>query len=168
MSLFAKLEADEVRRDRPAAGRAHAPAHARGVCRAAGAARPGQTAARGHRARRPRLDDSVGTAGLRQDHAGAPDRAAHAFRIRAAFSAVLSGIHEIKDVMAAAEHTRRRAAHHRLRRRSASLQQGAAGRFSAARGSRKHHLHRRDHRESFLRGDRAAAFAHARLRLCRR
>ena len=82
-----------------------------------------------------------------------------------AFSAVLSGIREIKDVMAAAEHVPpRRTPHHRLRGRSASLQQSPAGRLPAARRSRQHHLHRRHHGKSLLRDHRAAALAHARLR----
>ena len=55
------------------------------------------------------------------------------------FSAVLSGIKEIKDVMAAAEaRAPLRPPHDRVHRRSASLQQSPAGRVPAARGSRKH------------------------------
>ena len=77
------------------------------------------------------------------------------------FSAVLSGIKEIKEVMAKAEAVRRYGRRtivfvdevHRFNR----AQQDA---FLAACGSWKHFADRRDDRKSFLRGDRAAAFAH--------
>ena len=77
------------------------------------------------------------------------------------FSAVLAGIKEIKEVMAAAQDRRRRIgpAHDRLRRRDPPLQQGAAGRLPAARRGRRHRPDRRDDRESVVRGQRGAAVA---------
>ena len=81
------------------------------------------------------------------------------------FSAVLAGIKEIKEVMAVAEYKSRIwPPHHRLRGRSSPLQQSAAGRVSATRRGRPHHLYRRHHRESFLRSNLAAALAHQGLR----
>ena len=54
------------------------------------------------------------------------------------FSAVLTGIKEIRDVMAEAEAPSPidRAPHHRVHRRDPPVQQGAAGRVPAARRSR--------------------------------
>ena len=80
------------------------------------------------------------------------------------FSAVLTGIKEIKQVMADAE----RAAtvwhpHHRLHRRDSPLQQGATGRVSASRRERQHSPDRRNHRESFFRNHLGAALAQPRL-----
>ena len=81
-----------------------------------------------------------------------------------AFSAVLAGIKEIKEVMASAECGRRRTrpAHDRLRRRDPPVQQGAAGRVSPPRRGRRHRAHWRDHGESVVRGQRRAAVALAR------
>ena len=77
------------------------------------------------------------------------------------FSAVLAGIKEIKEVMAAAAGPAapHRPADDRLRRRDPPLQQGAAGRVPAARRSRRHRPDRRDHREPVVRGERRAAVA---------
>ena len=69
-------------------------------------ARP--AAARGDRARPPAVDHPLGPARHRQDDAGAADRAARRAAQFVAFSAVLSGIKEIRAVMAEAEETRRR------------------------------------------------------------
>ena len=83
------------------------------------------------------------------------------------FSAVLSGIKEIKAVMADAE--RNRAAgppHHGVRRRDPPLQQGAAGCVSAVRRAGRHHPDRRHHRESVVRSDLGAAVAIARFMRC--
>ena len=81
------------------------------------------------------------------------------------FSAVLTGIKEIKEVMAEAERGSRSGRRtivfidevHRFNK----SQQDA---FLAARRSRKYYFDWRHHGESFVRGHRAAAFAHARLR----
>ena len=59
---------------------------------------------------------------------------------------------------------RRRASHGAVPRRSASLQQGAAGRFPAACRGRYADLHRRDHRESIVRDRGRAAVARAGVR----
>ena len=67
------------------------------------------------------------------------------------FSAVTSGIREIRAVMEKAEEQPPLwGAHHRLCRRDPPLQQGAAGRFSALCGERQHHPHRRDHGKPLL------------------
>ena len=105
MDLFA----DEPPRQRLrpiAAGparRAHAAAHARRVRRPGGAARARTAAARRDRARSAAVDHPVGPARHRQDDARAASspRATRAHFI--AFSAVLSGIKEIREVMAEAE-----------------------------------------------------------------
>ena len=78
-----------------------------------------------------------------------------------AFSAVLSGIKEIREVMAEAEAGAppARPPHHPLRRRDPPLQQGAAGRLPAPRRSRRHRPHRRDDREPVVRGELGAALA---------
>ena len=57
-----------------------------------------------------------------------------------------------------------RPAHDPVRRRNPPVQQGAAGRVSPARRSRHDRAHRRDHRESVVRGERCAAVALARVR----
>ena len=57
------------------------------------------------------------------------------------FSAVTSGIKEIRTVMQQ---------DHRLRRRDPPFQQGAAGRLPAVRREREHHPHRRDDGKSLL------------------
>ena len=78
-----------------------------------------------------------------------------------AFSAVLSGIKEIREVMAEAEQARRRSGrpHDPVRRRDPPLQQGAAGRLPAARRGGRHRADRRDHREPVVRGELGAAVA---------
>ncbi len=64
------------------------------------------------------------------------------------FSAVLSGIKEIKAVMAEAERNRRlRPAHRAVHRRNSPLQQSAAGRVPALCRARRHHPDRRHHGE---------------------
>ena len=85
------------------------------------------------------------------------------------FSAVLAGIKDIKEVMAAAEARppRARPAHDPLRRRDPPLQQGAAGRVPAARRGRIDRAHRRHHGEPVVRGERGAALALARVRAAR-
>ncbi len=67
------------------------------------------------------------------------------------FSAVMSGIKEIKQVMAEAESASTFGiAHHPLRRRDPSLQQGPAGCLPALRRARRHPPHRRHHRKSLV------------------
>ena len=77
------------------------------------------------------------------------------------FSAVLSGIKEIRAVMAEAEEARRRLGppDDPLRRRDPPLQQVAAGRVSPPRRSRRHRPHRRHHREPVVRSELRAAVA---------
>jgi cell division septum initiation protein DivIVA len=74
-------------------------------------------------------------------------------------SAVLAGVKEIREAVERAQARRPQGAHDRLRRRGAPLQQGAAGRLPAARRVGPVHLHRRDHREPVVRGERGAAVA---------
>ena len=83
-----------------------------------------------------------------------------------AISAVLAGVKDIREAVARAELAREQfgRAHDPLRRRSASLQQGAAGRVPAVRRARPAHVHRRDDRESVVRGQRRAAVARGGLR----
>ena len=78
-----------------------------------------------------------------------------------AFSAVLSGIREIRDVMAEAERARRASGppHDPVRRRDPPLQQGPAGRLPAEGRVGRHRPHRRDDREPVVRGQRAPALA---------
>ena len=86
-----------------------------------------------------------------------------------AFSAVLSGVKEIRQVMAEAEAERpaARPAHDPVRRRDPPLQQGAAGRVPAPRREGHHRADRRHHREPVVRGQRGAALALPRLRAAR-
>ena len=80
------------------------------------------------------------------------------------FSAVLSGIKEIKQVMADAEKAAGLwLAHHPVCRRDPSLQQGAAGRFPALCRARRHPADRRNHRKPFLRDHLRAALPLPRL-----
>ena len=65
-----------------AAGRADAPAHARRDRRPGGAARSRPPVARGDPARRAAVGDPLGTAGHRQDDAGARHRRRHRRRVR--------------------------------------------------------------------------------------
>jgi putative ATPase len=124
------------------------------------AARPRAAAARGHRARRAAVDHPLGPARHRQDDARAPDRVADAAHF-IAFSAVLSGIKEIKAVMAEAEEARRRLGRrtilfvdeiHRFNKaqQDAFLPRVEAGDIV---------LVGRDHREPVVRGERGAALA---------
>ena len=84
------------------------------------------------------------------------------------FSAVLSGIKEIKEVMAKADaRAALRAADDRVRRRGPPVQPRAAGRVFAARRGGEHPADRRDHGESVVRSDCAAAFAHESVRAAR-
>ena len=82
------------------------------------------------------------------------------------FSAVLSGVKEIRQVMAEAEAERRPAGppHDPVRGRDPPLQQGAAGRLPAPRREGRHRPRRRHHREPVVRGQRRAALALPRLR----
>ena len=164
MSLFAKLEADAVAATAPLAERMR-PRTLEEFAGQQALLGPGKPLRVAIEARRPRLDDPVGTARLRQNHARAPDRPPHALRIRLLQRRAQRHPRNQGRDGRRRTHPPLRAPHHRLHRRSASLQQGPAGRFPAARGSRKHHLHRRDHGKSFLRGHRAAALAHPRLHL---
>ncbi len=77
------------------------------------------------------------------------------------FSATCSGIKEIKALMEEARKGRAgaRLEDDRLHRRDPSLQQGAAGRVSPLRRSRRHHPHRRDDREPVVRSELGAALA---------
>jgi putative ATPase len=121
---------------------------------------PRENPARGDRTRSPAIDHPVGAAWHRQDNAGPADCEGTRARF-VSFSAVMAGIKEIKDVMAAAETSRRQMNRRddRLRRRDSPLQQVAAGRVSAARRGRRHRAHRRDHREPVVRSERRAALA---------
>ena len=74
------------------------------------------------------VDHPVGTAGHRQDHAGAPDRRSHEGgvpRLQRRAVGHQGSQRRDGDRRTAAAHDRQ--AHHRLRRRNPSLQQGAAG-----------------------------------------
>ena len=85
------------------------------------------------------------------------------------FSAVLSGIKEIKAVMADAERSAPPGQpHHSVHRRDSPLQQSPAGRVPALRRARRHHPDRRHHGESLLRGDFGAVIAVARRAVRRR
>ena len=87
-----------------------------------------------------------------------------------AFSAVLSGVKEIREVVAEAEseRTRRRPPHHPVRRRDPPLQPRPAGRLPAPRREGHHRPDRRHHREPLVRGELGAALALPRLRAARR
>ena len=81
------------------------------------------------------------------------------------FSAVLSGIKEIKSVMADAERSRRSGpAHGVIRRRDSPLQPGAAGCVSAVCRARRHYPDRRDYGESVIRSGVGAVVARESLR----
>ena len=81
-------------------------------------------------------------------------------------SAVMAGVKDIREAVERARDRARRARppQRAVPRRSASLQQGAAGHFPAVCRGRHAHLHRRDHRESLVRGHQRVAVARARLR----
>ena len=122
---------------------------------------PGRPLRQRDRARSPAVDHPVGPARHRQDDAGARSSRGVTRARFVAFSAVLSGIKEIRAVMAEAEEiaAAARPAHDSLRRRDPPLQQGAAGRVPAARRSRRHRAHRRDDGEPVVRGELGAAVA---------
>ena len=109
-----------------------------------------QTGAPASGKRPDRLPDSLGPAGDGQDHAGSHHRPRHPHGLRP-FSAVLSGIKEIRSVMQEAERNRRSGRRtllfideiHRFNK-------GPAGCLSALCGNRRHCPDRRHHRESFL------------------
>ena len=150
-----------------AARRAHAPAQPGRLHRAGTHPGPRQAAAPPDRARRTDLDHPLGTAGRRQDHAGAPDRARHALRVHS-----LQRRAERHQGNQGRDGRCRAPAppgppHHSLRRRNPPLQQGAAGRLPALRGTRRHHPDRRHHGEPVVRSDRGAALALARVRPAR-
>ena len=149
-----------------AAGRAHAPADVRRVRRARrSCSRPGSRCARPSSATCcSRSSSGARRAPARRASRAWSPRPPHAHFI--AFSAVLSGIKEIKEVMAeaAARAPAPGPADHPVRGRDSPLQQGAAGRVPAARRGRRHRPHRRDDREPVVRGQRAAAVALAGVR----
>ena len=118
-----------------AAGRAHAPDHARRGRRPGARARPGQRAAHGDRAGPPALDGPLRAA---RDRARRRSRGSSPPRRNAAFeelSAVEAGRAEVRQVLERAAHRRQaaRRADDLLPRRDPPLQQGPAGR-AAARG----------------------------------
>ena len=78
-----------------------------------------------------------------------------------AISAVLAGVKEIREAVARAEADAGaiRTRDDPVRRRGAPVQQGAAGRVPAVRRAGRADLHRRDHRESVVRGERRVAVA---------
>ena len=110
-----------------------------------------------------RLAHLLGTAGHRQNHAGADHRP----HDQSGVHRVLRRAHRHQGNQAS--HGRRRTrppirhAHHRLHRRDPPLQQSAAGRLSAARREGQHPPDRRDHRESVVRNHLRAALAQPRL-----
>jgi energy-coupling factor transporter ATP-binding protein EcfA2 len=82
-----------------------------------------------------------------------------------AISAVLSGLPQVREVLAeAAASLRRRPPHGAVRGRGAPLQQGAAGCVPAAHRARQHPVRRRDHRESLVRTEFGVAVALPRAR----
>ena len=145
---------------RNAAGRTHAPAHARRDRRAGRHPRAGQTAARGDRARPAAIDHPLGTSRHRQDDARARHRRGDARALRPVQRRARGhqgdqGGHGRGPGSAPAHGP----ADDRLRRRDPSLQQGAAGRLPSPRRGRRHRPDRRDDGESVVRGERGAAVA---------
>ena len=129
--LFGEPVAESASGRRRAAGRAHASAQPGRVRRPGAPGRRGAPAARHDRGRASALADPVGAARQRQDLAGARHRRQRRRRTSSLFSAVLSGV---KELRAGVEEARAAAAqrpqHDPLRRRDPPLQQGAAGRAS--------------------------------------
>ena len=87
---------------------------------------------------------------------GAHRGRAHRRRSSCPSRAVLGGVKEIREIVAAARERQAAApaADHPLRRRDPPLHQVPAGRLPAPRRGRHDHAHRRHHREPLLRGQR--------------
>ena len=147
-----------------AARRAHASARARRDRWPATFARCRRSTAPQHRSGTRALDDSLGATGLWQDHARI---AAGEVRERAVprdLGGALGHSRSARGVGRGRCELRARRAQRAIRRRSASLQQGAAGRLSAAYREGHDPVRRRDHRESLVRTEFGAAFALPRAR----
>ena len=158
-SLFPD-EDTPARRGDGTAGRAHAAADVRRVRRPGGAARARQAAARSDRARSAAVDHPLGPAGHRQDDAGAHHRRDDQGAVRVVQRRARGHQGNPRgDGRGRAAAALDRPPDHRLHRRDSPLQQGAAGRLSAPRRGRRHRPHRRDDRESVVRGQRRAALA---------
>src|SRR5437016_2838514 len=146
-------------------GRSHATALDRRDRGPGAPARPRPRAARGARARRAALDDPLGPAGLRQDHAGLADGARHGRALRRVLGRAVgregdpSGRGRGRDRARAPPAT-----HDPLRRRDPPLQPRAAGRVPAARREGHPRADRRHHREPVVRGERRAPVALPRVR----
>ena len=139
-----------------AAGRSHAPAHPRRVRRPAPGARAGKPLRQA--LERGQLHSMIlwGPPGTgKTTLARLIARRADAEFMQ--LSAVMAGVKDIREAVErrAAAARRTRPPHGAVPRRSAPLQQGAAGHVPAVRRGRHADLHRRDHRESVLRGQSA-------------
>ena len=143
---------------RPAAGGADAAGLPRGVPRPGAPPRPGQGPGRADPPRRGLLDDLLGPAGQREDHARLPHRALHGTRVRPVQRRDRGRAARARDHRRSRGAARAvRSAHHPLLRRDPPLQPRAAGRLPPARRARDHRPDRRDHREPELRDHRRAA-----------
>ena len=161
MSLFDITPHEDATDRRRPARRPHASRPAGRPRRPGAHPRAGQAPAPADRARRTHLGDPLGARPEWHKTTRSPRliaRLTHCEFIP--FSAVLSGIKEIKAVMADAERLRRTG------RRTIlfvdeipPLQQGPAGRFPALCGARRHRADRRHHREPVLRSDFGPALA---------
>ena len=142
------------------AGRADAAAHIRRVRRPGRAARSRQAAAGGDRAGSAAIDHPVGTAGHRQDDAGADHRRHDEGAVRLVQRR--AGRHQgdpRRDGGSRAAAPFDRTPDHRVHRRDSPVQQGTAGRVPAARRGGRHRARRRDDREPIVRSQRRIVVA---------
>ena len=149
----------------PPARRPHAAREPRRVHRPVAPARAGQTAAPPARRPQPALDDPVGPARHRQDHARAPGR--EDLRLRVPRAVGGDGWRQgraCRRRAGAADARGQWSAHRALPGRSASLQQVAAGCLPAVRRGRHPLLHRRHDRESVVRDQQRVAVPCPRVR----
>ena len=154
------------RRCQPApAGRSHAPLHPRRLYRPGAPVGRGQAVAACDRERPSALDDLLGSAGHRQDDAGAP--AGRQFRLCISHAVCRAGRGQgyprgrgAGEADARPDRSRHRVVH----RRGAPFQQEPAGCLPAACRGRHLSVRRRDHREPLVRTQQCAAVARPGLR----
>ncbi len=148
------------RQSRRAARGPPAPEVDRRSDRPAASARARQAARRRVRVGQAAFDDPVGAAGCREDDARAADGRRVQRRVhRALRRAGGRQGHPRRGRARRGDARPVGSAHDPVRRRGAPLQQGAAGRLPAVRRAGPRHVHRRDDRESLVRGQRRAAVA---------
>ena len=139
----------------------YAASNARRVRGAAASAGRGARAGACHPRGPGAFDGAVGAAGRRQDDACSTDRWPHKIALHRRLRRYLRCCRPAQGRRGGAGDTGPRGArHHPVRRRGAPLQQIAARRDPPARRERNDHVHRRDDRESVVRGHLRAAVTH--------